>query len=95
MKIVVLMGGDSTEREVSLISGRAVAEGLREAGHEVEAIDIANVAEVIKLPQLAAADVVFPALHGGMGEDGHLQALLEITIHKVRDSQVIVFISNN
>lgn len=78
MKIVVLMGGDSSEREVSLESGQAVAEGLREAGHEVEAVDIANVAEVIQLSQLASADLVFPALHGGQGEDGHLQALLEI-----------------
>ena len=81
MKIVVLMGGNSSEREVSLNSGRAVAEGLREAGHEVEALDIASVAEVTRLPQLAHlkdADVVFPALHGGQGEDGHLQAVLEV-----------------
>lgn len=78
MKIVVLMGGDSSERDVSLESGRSVADGLAEAGHEVETIDIANVAEVMKLPQLAKADLVFPALHGGQGEDGHLQAVLEV-----------------
>ena len=67
MKIVVLMGGNSSEREVSLRSGQAVAKGLREAGHEVEAVDIRSVAEVTRLPELATADVVFPALHGGQG----------------------------
>lgn len=78
MKIVVLMGGDSPEREVSLRSGQAVAEGLRRQGHEVEAVDIPSVAAVLGLPQLTGCDVVFPALHGGQGEDGHLQALLEV-----------------
>ena len=78
MKIVVLMGGNSSEREVSLSSGQAVAKGLRESGHEVEVVDIRSVAEVTRLPELAIADMVFPALHGGQGEDGHLQALLEV-----------------
>ncbi len=78
MRIAVLMGGDSPEREISLATGRAVAEALREKGHEVEALDIPRVAATCDLGAVAAADVVFPALHGGEGEDGHVQALLEI-----------------
>jgi D-alanine--D-alanine ligase len=78
LQIVVLMGGDSPEREVSLASGRAVARALRQRDHQVEAIEIANVAQVYQLPAVRDADVVFPVLHGGEGEDGHLQALLEL-----------------
>lgn len=78
MRIAVLMGGDSSEREVSLRSGQAVAQGLRESGHEVLEIDIPSVAAVIGCDVLRGIDMIFPALHGGDGEDGHLQALLEI-----------------
>lgn len=81
MRIVVLMGGDSPEREISLLSGEAVAGALAGAGHEVTAVDIPAVAAVLDDPvrsQLAEADVVFPALHGGEGEDGHLQAALDL-----------------
>lgn len=78
MHVVVLMGGDSDEREVSLASGRAVAAALRERGHHVEAIEIADVRQILELPAVRQAEVVFPALHGGHGEDGHLQALLEV-----------------
>lgn len=78
MKITVLMGGDSPEREVSLLSGKAVVKGLIEAGHEVQGIDIESVASVLALSELKKCDVVFPALHGGQGEDGHLQAILDV-----------------
>ncbi len=78
MRVAVLMGGDSSEREVSLRSGQAVAQGLREAGHEVVEIDIPDVAAVMGCEALQGVDVVFPALHGGDGEDGHLQALLDV-----------------
>lgn len=78
VKITVLMGGDSPERDISLKSGQAVARGLREAGHEVTEVDLPAVEKVLEMPELRQADVVFPALHGGQGEDGHLQALLEI-----------------
>lgn len=78
MRVAVLMGGDSSEREVSLRSGQAVAQGLREAGHEVLEVEIPNVAAVIACDVLRGVDVVFPALHGGDGEDGHLQALLDV-----------------
>ena len=78
MRIAVLMGGDSNEREVSLETGRAVAAGLRRAGHEVTELDIPAVAAVMAPGFLGEVDVVFPALHGGDGEDGHLQALLDL-----------------
>ena len=78
MKIKVLMGGDSPERDVSLLSGQAVTRALLEAGHEAEAVDIPSVEAVLTLPDLREADLVFPALHGGQGEDGHLQSLLEV-----------------
>ncbi len=74
MNITVLLGGPSDEREVSLVSGAAVARGLREAGHTVFESDIGpeNLAGLNH-----PADVVFPVLHGAFGEDGQLQAILE------------------
>lgn len=74
VKILVLHGGTSEEREVSLASGRAVASAL-EATHRVELIRLDEAA----LPDgIQTADtVVFPALHGTFGEDGQLQSLLE------------------
>lgn len=74
LKVVVLKGGDSSEREVSLESGGSVAKALREAGHNVEEIDLRK-PEVT--PEMRRADVVFPVLHGGFGEDGRIQELLE------------------
>lgn len=78
LHVLVLMGGDSPEREVSLASGATIAEALAGAGHRVDAVDVPHVAAVADLEVLRAADVVFPALHGGQGEDGHLQALLDV-----------------
>jgi D-alanine-D-alanine ligase len=78
VRVVVLMGGDSPERDISLASGRAVSSALRELGHDVQPITIEKVADVLGLEAVRQAEVVFPALHGGHGEDGHLQALLEI-----------------
>ncbi len=78
MRVTVLMGGDSPEREVSLASGRAVADGLARVGHQVRTRDIASVADVMAMGDLRDDDVVFPALHGGDGEDGHLQAVLDL-----------------
>ncbi len=74
LKVAVLKGGESSEREVSLESGAAVAKALREAGHNVEEIDIRKL-EVT--PGMRRADVIFPVLHGGFGEDGRIQRLLE------------------
>ena len=114
MKITVLMGGTSAERDVSMASGLRVAEALRSRGHEVVTLDTARgtlstkderqllakgnvvkreppsqdelarmAAETLPqmlraLPSLAEADVVFLGLHGGYGEDGTIQALLDM-----------------
>jgi D-alanine-D-alanine ligase len=74
MKIAVLKGGVSSEREVSLISGGAVASALRKAGCEVTEIDVKQ-AKITKA--MRDADAVFPVLHGGFGEDGGIQRLFE------------------
>ena len=105
MKIAVLMGGRSSEREISLRTGRGVAQALRNLGHEVASIDAANgkllpagdeekaalpAAQVRDLPAqtasamtssqaIADSDVVLIALHGGEGEDGTIQALLDLS----------------
>ena len=110
MKITVLMGGTSAERDVSLASGVRVAEALRSCGHEVLSVDTAHgilsapdeqallSGKVVKtippdvqalvrlnaqlpgtLRSLPQTNVVFLALHGGQGEDGTLQALLDLT----------------
>ncbi|NIK57438.1 ATP-grasp domain-containing protein [Kribbella shirazensis] len=116
MRVAVLCGGESSERDVSRSSGWAVAEALAGRGHDVVLIDPAaevpvladpvpagrSVVRVPKEPpaqadrallgqrmyaaltggpvleQLRRADRVFIALHGGWGEDGHVQALLEL-----------------
>jgi D-alanine-D-alanine ligase len=110
MKIAVLMGGTSAERDVSLASGIRITEALRKAGHDVAAVDTVagvlspadeqrllsgrivqtappdtkalmqmNTAMQGTLRTLPQADVLFLALHGGQGEDGTLQALLDLT----------------
>jgi len=78
MRVTVLMGGDSPEREISLATGKAVADGLARCGHQVRLREIENVAAVMAMTDLAEDEVVFPALHGGDGEDGHLQAVLDL-----------------
>lgn len=74
-KVVVCLGGQSSEREISLKSGQAVFAALKQEGVEVEALDIGPTT----LPQLmtAAYDRAFLALHGRGGEDGAIQGLLE------------------
>jgi D-alanine-D-alanine ligase len=105
MKVIVLMGGTSAEREVSLTTGTGIAAALRRLGHEVVSVDgaggrilppgreaeagrleattgasaAATPGALVQAPSLAGADVVFIALHGGAGEDGTLQALLDLT----------------
>ena len=113
MRITVLMGGTSSERDVSLASGLRIAEALRTRGHDVRSVDTAKgalseedercliAAGVVKvlpptpedlakmnaesladvaarLPTRGECDVAFLALHGGRGEDGTIQALLDL-----------------
>jgi D-alanine-D-alanine ligase len=113
LKIALLLGGTSSERDVSLASGIRVAEALRTCGHDVRAIDPARgplsddeqralaTGRVVQtappsqealrrmarealpsfasnLPRQGDADVVFLGLHGGSGEDGTIQALLDL-----------------
>ncbi len=75
MKIVVLGGGDSVEREVSLRSAKNVAQGLRDAGHDVVEVDTVNGLDI--LDNIDPKSIVFPILHGAGGEDGSIQSELE------------------
>jgi D-alanine-D-alanine ligase len=86
LTVAVLAGGRSSEHEVSLSSGAAVADGLRAAGHEVVWVEIGrdgvwrSDGEPLCLRPaggLLDVDVVFPALHGPFGEDGTIQGALE------------------
>lgn len=74
--VAVLMGGWSVEREVSLVSGKAVASALTERGYKVSLLD-ADRSLAAKLGELGP-DIVFNALHGRFGEDGCIQGLLEV-----------------
>ncbi len=76
--VMVLMGGISREREVSLVSGNAVAEALRQAGYDAATLDVGRDIAAIAPALDPAPDVVFNALHGRYGEDGRVQGLLEI-----------------
>ena len=110
MKIAVLFGGTSSERDVSLVSGAQVVLALRKAGHEVVCLDTArgaltaaeeqrwltsgvpveppkneelallrtDAAALTRAPGTDGVDVYFLALHGGTGEDGTLQAMLDL-----------------
>lgn len=77
-RVAVLLGGISSEREVSLVSGAAVASALRDKGYGVVEIDVgSNLAAVIEALS-PAPDVVFNALHGRYGEDGCMQGTLDL-----------------
>src|SRR5262245_1485237 len=107
MRVVLLMGGSSTERDISFVTGRGVGKALESRGHDVIALDPATGKKIpllgmetaqigtapgvgpkdvgkerslvlAKSTDLTGADVVFVALHGGIGEDGTLQALLDL-----------------
>ena len=86
MKVAVLLGGPSAEREVSLVSGAACAAALRRLGHSVTEIDLGP-----DTPQRladAAPDIVFNALHGTPGEDGSVQGLCALLGLKITHSGV-------
>ncbi len=73
LKITVMLGGPSAEREVSLRSGAAVAKALRSLGHEVHELDPQDESWVLP----PKTDVVFLVLHGTYGEDGTVQRRLD------------------
>ncbi len=100
-QVAVLMGGPSSEREVSLRSGRAVSEGLRQAGYEVVEVEVRG--RSFDLPPQVEA--VFIAMHGEFGEDGQVQDILarkkvpyvgsrpeasRIAFDKARSKQVLI-----
>lgn len=74
--VAVLMGGLSSEREVSLVSGVAVVKALKALGYKVTEIDVGK--DVAEAVAKAKPDVVFNALHGTYGEDGCVQGVLEV-----------------
>ncbi|KJR42439.1 D-alanine--D-alanine ligase [Candidatus Magnetoovum chiemensis] len=76
LKMAVIMGGVSAEREVSLKSGNAIYNTLKDAGYNVVSLD-ADTATAGKLLSLNA-DLAVLALHGGWGEDGSIQGMLEV-----------------
>jgi D-alanine-D-alanine ligase len=104
MKIAVLLGGRSAEREVSLRTGKAVFDALQQKGFHAVTIDVdENIVENLKKEK---ADLVFLALHGKYGEDGTIQGLLElmgipytgpgvlasaIAIDKIMTKKILVF----
>jgi len=75
-RIGVLMGGISSEREVSLRSGKAIYTALKEMGYDAVAIDVGR--DVVDAIRRERMEVAFIALHGGWGENGAIQGLLEI-----------------
>ncbi|MCA0985814.1 D-alanine--D-alanine ligase [Guptibacillus algicola] len=76
MKVAVLYGGTSAEREVSLSSGKGIIAALEHNGHDVVGIDFhpERISEILKLD----VDMVFIGLHGRFGEDGRIQGLLDM-----------------
>ncbi len=75
-KIGVLMGGKSTEREISLRSGKAIYTALKDSGYDVVAIDTgSDICEALRREKI---DIAFIALHGGHGENGAVQGMLEV-----------------
>lgn len=74
MTIIVISGGLSHERDVSIRSGRRVTQALRKAGHEVVETDVDT--DLVKLIHATDDPVVVPLLHGGLGENGALREVL-------------------
>ena len=77
-RVAVLMGGPSAEREVSLVSGRECAAGLRKAGYKVSEIDVGHDLAALLEALSPRPDAVFNALHGRWGEDGCVQGVLNL-----------------
>ncbi len=78
VNIAVLCGGDSPEREVSLRSGAGVARALADFGHDAVPVDLRSKGDFFALMKEDRPDFAFIALHGGWGEDGTIQAALNM-----------------
>ena len=76
MKIGVLLGGNSAEREVSLASGKAISAACKELGHNVLDLDPQFDVRLL-VPDLLTVDLVFNGLHGGDGENGVIPGFLQ------------------
>ncbi len=76
-RVAVLMGGWSSEREVSLVSGRGCADALGAVGYDVQRIDVTRDLDALVAALVPRPDIVFNALHGTGGEDGTIQGVLE------------------
>ncbi|RMB61495.1 D-alanine--D-alanine ligase family protein [Tessaracoccus antarcticus] len=74
MTVIVISGGLSHERDVSLRSGRRVTQALRSRGHQVVETDVGT--DLVPLVRSTKDPVVIPMLHGGLGEDGALREVL-------------------
>ncbi len=74
--VAVLMGGWAAERPVSLSSGKACSDALRNAGYKVSEVDMGR--DVVEVLKELKPDVAFNALHGPFGEDGGVQGILEL-----------------
>lgn len=77
-KVLVVMGGFSDERDISLLSGHQVAEALTQSGYEVFPYDLKDITDFVETLNRVRPDVVFNALHGKYGEDGCIQGLLNL-----------------
>ena len=78
MDIALLYGGTSSEVNVSRSSAEAIAKALKQNGHSVREFDWDERRIITKVESLDGFDVVFLGYHGGAGEDGHVQAVLEL-----------------
>lgn len=78
VRVGVVMGGTSSEREISLLSGEAVAQALELAGHDVVRIELGNGVDALDALADANIEAAFLALHGRQGEDGCIQGVLEL-----------------
>ena len=79
MKIAVILGGESFERDISIKTGKAVVEACKENNYDVQTVMIdGNYKDTLNT--LKRVDIVFNALHGTFGEDGIVQKWLKKTI---------------
>lgn len=75
LKVLIVAGGLTHERDVSVRSGRRVANALHQLGHEVQVVDVDR--DLVSTVDSFQPDVVWPLVHGAIGEDGTLQTLFE------------------